>query len=283
MNGQAGDNFYHLPGFKKNDNKTMKYKKNAFSKVMTAIVVAGFLFQAISCSKDGERVTAPEVVKVTVTNISLEGASARYTASIDGKMIGDTLLSGERQTQLIEHKSEQRFLVKDANTGKTVIDTLLSLPEKSVILTILKLSSEEGASPSLYIGGQEDILPTEKLWSFYYVDPLLPDSLDLTMYRTRPDGGIDTLGKFAHIKKGKLFDFKKVDYSYGLSTAMFYFDLRDPLTGEILLGSAFDPTMGTGGLMAYNDFVATHFINDLVVYDLGGGSYFHYSTTILAY
>jgi hypothetical protein len=261
----------------------MNYTKNAFSKVMTAIAVAGFLFLATSCSKDGERVTAPEVVKVTVTNISLEGASARYTASIDGELIGDTLLSGERQTQLVEHKNEQRFLVRDANTGKTVIDTLLSLSGKDVILTILKLSNAEDATPSLYIGGQEDLKPTEKLFSFYFVDPLLPDSLNLTMYRIRPDGVIDTLGKFEHMRKGQLFDFKKIDYTYGLNAVTFYFDLRDPVTGEILMGSTFDPTMGTGGLMAYNDFVATHFINDLVVYDLGGGSYFHYSTTILAY
>jgi hypothetical protein len=262
----------------------MNYKKSTFSKVLTAITVAGFLFQAASCSKDGERVIAPEVVKVTVTNISLEGASARYTASIDGELIGDTLLSGERQTQVVAHKAGgQRFLVRDANTGNAVIDTLITLPEKSVILTILKLSSGEGAAPSLYIGGNEDIKDNEKLWSFFYVDPLLPDSLDLTMYRVRQDGGIDTLGKFEGIRKGQLVDFKKIDYTYGLSISTFYYDLRDPVTGDILLGATFDPGAGAGGLMAYNDFAATHFINDLVVYDLGGGSYFHYSTTILAY
>jgi hypothetical protein len=257
----------------------MRYHKN----ILSTLFLLCFLFQIVSCSKDGELLTAPGITKVTVTNVSLQEALARYTASIDGILIGDTLSSGDRQTMVIERKSgSQRFLVKDANTGKTVIDTLILLPEKSIVLTILKLSTAPDALPVLYAGGLEEVGKDEKLWSFYYTDPLLPDSIDLTMYRVRFDGTVDTLGTFEHMKKFQLADFHKVDYKHDLANATYYFDMKDPVTGAILLGSAFNPAMGAGGLMAYNDFTASHFINDIVVYDLGG-SYFHYSTTILAY
>lgn len=248
-------------------------------------LITGLMLILVSCNKNGEQVINPEIVKVTVTNVSLDAASARYLASIDGELIGDTLISGERQVEVVEHKkSEQHFVVIDANTGETVIDTLMHLPEQSAILHILKLNPDKDSRPSLYLAGNENVRENEKLWSFYYTDPLLPESVDVTMYRVRQvDGKVDTLGTFEGIKKATFFDFKKVDYTYGLSTAFYYYDVKDPVTGDILLNSGFDPSMGAGGLMAYNDFVATHFINDLVVYDLGGGSYFHYSTTILAY
>lgn len=253
---------------------------NSFKYISASIwLMIGFAL--VSCSKDGERVIAPEVVKVTVANVSLD-VSVQYLASIDGELIGDTLISGGRQVKVVEHKkAEQRFVVKDANTGEIVIDTLMLLPEKNVTLHILKLNPD--SRPSLYLAGNEDIGENEKLWSFYYTDPLLPEAVDVTMYRVRQDGVIDTLATFEGIRKGSLFDFKKIDYTYGLSVAMYYYDVRDPVTGDILLNSGFDPLLGAGGLMAYNDFTATHFINDLVVYDLGGGGYFHYSTTILAY
>lgn len=251
------------------------------------LMVAACWLLGISCSKEGTLVPATAITKVVVSNASVVPDIA-YFVSIDDVLIGDTLKGGYRNDRVIEKRPvEQHLVVKNAYTGEKLIDTMVIVPVKSAVFTILDITGV--GKPVLYTGDDQQVGPEEKLWSFYYTDALLPDSLSLQMFRIRYDmitgevAGVDTLVSFEKLKKNELAAFKLVDYRYDYTSALYFFELRDIIAGEVIPGSAFDPVYGGGARIFLTGFTEPHYINDIVAFDMGDGTYAYYSNTLLAY
>lgn len=258
-----------------------------FLNVMSALLTVGSFLLLSSCSKEGTLVPSTSITEVIVSNISLQ-PNVAYMVAIDDVRIGDTIRSGGRYNQIIEKKAgEQHLVVNNAYTGEKLIDTMLLIPEKRGTLTIFDIGTS--GKPILYTGNDNEVGPEEKLWSFYYTDALLPDSLSLQMFRIRYDlvtgelAGVDTLVSFEKLKKNELAEFKLVDYRYDYTSALYFFELRDIITGEVMPGSAFDPEYGGGARIYLTGFTEPHYINDIVSFDVGDGTYMYYSNTLLAY
>ncbi len=224
-----------------------------------------------------------DVVNISAMNVAL-GEPVTYSLVIDGSLFSDELTQGGRvQKNIARKEGLQHFVVLNKATQQKVVDTMLQMPSNKVNVTILKLSTDAAASPVLQLGGDETGAD-EKLWTFYFTDALLPDSISITMYRVRlDDNRIDTLGSFGKLYKNKVNVFKKIDYTVRFDVAQYYFDIRDGKTGTLLPGSAFDPSMGGGGMIGYYGLEHSHLINDIQVFPLGDDNFFYYSTTIMSY
>ncbi len=244
-----------------------------------------------ACSKEGDLQKKDSYREVLAKSFSVD-PDARFIITVNGEMLTDSLTGSGAVRKIIKTAGEtQQVQVKNYHTGKLLYDTLLATPATAFNFTVLQLDAT-GEQKPLFISNDEgtDNIPKDHVMlSFYCSGADLPDSFAVRIYRLRPDPvtfellGVDTLTQFPVIRKGRLSEFKLLEFSLDPYQNMYCFEPRDMTTGEVLPGGEVAASIFQAPLLGVNPTTNKHIICSIDAKLMPDNRYSFWSSELVSY
>jgi hypothetical protein len=254
------------------------------------LLLSGFL-SVVSCQKNSDLVKATAIVSLTVTSFSTN-SDAAFAVLVNNEIVEDSLVNGNTQTKLVAVVDGlEHVLIKDAYTNAVLIDTMLEFHGKKAVLTLLQL--QQGQSPILVGGTEENIPEHHRLQSFFYTTDVLPDAVACQLYACHYDPATfafiktDTMATWPEVRKGVLSESMLVPDNPDPSAIIYFWQLLDVQTQQPLANMAmpFDPANYLGYQFSFGAGTTgteQHYINNF--FTLGSAEFFDlFSDRLLSY
>lgn len=214
----------------------MKEKITCFSlKRIASLFLMTIVFLA-GCKKTGTLMPNEKVIRATIQVSSIK-TDSKFKVIVSNVVLIDSLPNENNVTRnILRSEDPQRLKIENIISSETIIDTMIVFPSPFANYNIIQLDTTEGAKPLFIdqLAGSDDTIPDQHLkLSIYVKDELLPETIDISIYKVTPRVKIDTPAIY-ELKgvqnNGSFTDFLLLDWSE------YYYicEIRDSKTGELV-------------------------------------------------
>lgn len=214
---------------------------------MTTIKLFPALFSAsiliASCQKNGDPQTVLTYSEINVAWNYNPYPEKVFSVEVDGEKITDSLMYqnsnpnyNEAAKRILGDRNPKRFVLKDADAGTVLIDTLIHIESRTKI-RLLALSTTD--KPVIAGESEQPADPANRdtaKYSFIYNDIKLPDSIIMTFY-SGDDSQIPAYNPEAFetlVMKRNTFS-RYLNFAFNnYPNTVFYFSIKDAKTGDMI-------------------------------------------------